>query len=67
MNYTTYNLRCAQDSLNPRMHTNFMTLSHEDQNNMNSGKIFPYWFSRIIGIYHAMVMYTGPGTHSKLL
>ena len=45
MNYTTYDLWHAQDSLNPRMHADFMTLLHEDQDNMDPRKIFPYWFS----------------------
>ena len=66
VNYTTYDLQRAQDSLNPRTHANFMTLSHKDQGNTNPGKIFPYWFSQIIGIYHAAVMYTGPESHSEV-
>jgi len=67
VNYTTYDLRRAQDSLNPRMHADFMTLSHEDHDDMGPGKTFPYWFGRIMGIFHAVVMYTGPGSHSELL
>jgi len=67
VNYMTYDLRHAQDSLNPRMHADFMTLSHEDHNDMDPGKTFPYWFGQIMGIFHAAVMYTRPGTHSKLL
>lgn len=30
VNYTTYDLHRAQDSLNLRTHADFMTLSHED-------------------------------------
>ena len=66
VNYTTYDLQHAQDSLDPRTHTDFMTLSHEDQDDMDPGNIFPYWFGRIIGIYHAAVMYTGPESHSEV-
>ena len=44
VNYTTYDLRRAQDSLNPRTHADFMTLSHEDHDDMDPGKTFPYWF-----------------------
>jgi hypothetical protein len=54
MNYTMYDLQRAQDSLNPRMHANFMTLSHEDHDDMGPGKTFPYWFSQIMGIFHAV-------------
>ena len=62
MNYTTYDLRRAQDSLNPRTHADFMTLSHEDDPETQDQ--FPYWFGQIIGIFHAMVVYTGPSSQS---
>jgi hypothetical protein len=66
VNYMMYNLQCAQDSLNPRMHADFITLSHEDHNDMDPGKTFPYWFSQILGIFHAVVMYTEPRSHCEL-
>ena len=44
------------------MHTDFMTLSHEDDE--ESKTKFSYWFEWIVGIFHAMVVYTGPGSHS---
>ena len=66
VNYMTYDLRHAQDSLNPRMHADFMTLSHEDHDDMDPGKKFPYWFGRILGIFHAVVMYTKHGSHCEL-
>ena len=62
MNYTTYDLRRAQDTLNPRTHADFMTLSHEDDEELETK--FPYWFGRIVGIFHAAVVYIGPGSHS---
>jgi len=43
-----------------------MTLSHEDHDNMDPGKTFPYWFSQILGIFHAVVMYTEPRSHCEL-
>jgi hypothetical protein len=48
--------------LNPRTHADFMTLSHEDDE--ESQDKFPYWFGRIVGIFHAAVVYTGPGSRS---
>ena len=62
VNYTTYDLRRAQDTLNPRTNADFMTLSHEDDEEPETK--FPYWFGRIVGIFHAAVIYTGPGSCS---
>jgi len=59
VNYTTYDLRRAQDSLNPRTQANIMVLAyeHEEENP------HPYWYARIIGIFHVNVRYTSPGEH----
>jgi hypothetical protein len=57
INYTTYNVRRAQDSLNPRTHSDIMVLSRDDNDH-------PYWYARIIGIFHAIVMHTGPKSKS---
>jgi len=62
INYTTYDLRHAYDMLNPRTHADFMMLSHEDEEEPENK--FPYWFGRIVGIFHAAVIYTGPGSRS---
>jgi hypothetical protein len=58
MNYTTYNLRHAQDSLSSRTHADFMTLPCEsDIHPESTSSCFPYRFGRIIGIFHTMVLY----------
>ncbi|KAF9237846.1 hypothetical protein BU15DRAFT_75648 [Melanogaster broomeanus] len=57
INYTTYDLRRDQDSLNPRVHSDVMVLSREND------AAHPYWYTRILGIFHAMVVHTGE--HSK--
>jgi hypothetical protein len=60
VNYTTYDLRRAQDSINPRVpgHGDIMVLSPEnDEDNQNP---HPYWYARILGIYHADVRHVGP-------
>lgn len=56
INYTTYDLQRAQDSLNARTHANAITLSLDDQH--------PYWYCRILGIYHVVVIHP---SHSQPL
>jgi hypothetical protein len=51
-------MRRAQDSMNPRTHADVMVLSHEDEE--NEKKRHPYWYARIIGIFHANVRHVGP-------
>ena len=53
VNYTTYDLHRAQDALNPRTHADVMVLAHED----DSEYPHPYWYARIIGIFHVNVRY----------
>ncbi len=62
LNYTTYNIRCIHNTLNLRTHTDFITLSHEDDE--ESQDKFPYWFGQIVSIFHTAVVYTGPSSHS---
>ena len=52
-------MRRAQDSLNPRTHSDIMVLSRDDA-------VHPYWYARIIGIFHTMVMHAGPKSKFKL-
>jgi hypothetical protein len=52
INYMTYNLQRSQDSLNPRTHGDIIVLSQDDSH--------PYWYAQIVGIFHSMVMKTGP-------
>ncbi|KZP03324.1 hypothetical protein FIBSPDRAFT_1055351 [Athelia psychrophila] len=54
VNYTTYDVRRAQDSLNPRTHADFMVLGHDE-----GLDAYPYWFGRIVGVFHAEVLHTG--------
>ena len=60
VNYTTYNIRRAQDSLNPRTQSDIMVLSRDDDTH-------PYWYAHIVGIFHAMVVHTGPKSMSREL
>ncbi|KAG2067230.1 hypothetical protein BDR04DRAFT_1129692 [Suillus decipiens] len=57
-NYTTYNVRRAQDVLNPQTsHCNIMALS--TNNTENRGHRFTY--GKVLGIYHVNVIHIGSG------
>ena len=49
VNYTTYDLRREQDSVNPRTRADIMLLSQEDE------RSHPYWYARVCLIFHIMV------------
>ncbi|KAF8804505.1 hypothetical protein BYT27DRAFT_7106825, partial [Phlegmacium glaucopus] len=53
VNYTTYDLRRSQDSINPCTHPDIMLLSHNNEQH-------PYWYACVIGIFHVDVIHTGP-------
>lgn len=56
-------MRRSQDSMNPRTHADIMVLSHEDEK--NEDQRHPYWYARIIGIFHAHVRHVGPTSKSS--
>jgi hypothetical protein len=59
INYTTYDVRRAQDSINPRTeHKDIMLLA-------NGMMCHQYQYARVLGIYHADVIYSGPGRQGK--
>lgn len=64
VNYTTYDLRRDQDSLNPRVpgHADFMVLSPE--NAEANDDPHPYWYGRILGIFHVNVRHRTPQSKS---
>lgn len=58
VNYTTYDVRRKRDSINPRTsHRDVMVLSGEENSSAH-----PYLYARVIHIFHANIIYTGPGT-----
>ncbi|KAG2341710.1 hypothetical protein BDR05DRAFT_976856 [Suillus weaverae] len=54
--YTTYDLRRKYDTINPRTHSDVMVLSGE------SAPRHPYWYARVLGIYHVEVWLIGNGS-----
>ena len=55
VNYTTYNVRRDQDSVNTRTHPDIMVLSCEDD-----PRAHPYWYTRVLGIFHLRVLHLDP-------
>jgi hypothetical protein len=60
INYTTYDVRRDQDTINPRTNSDVMILSQEDDEDSDG---HPYWYARILGLFHVDVIHTG--TNSK--
>lgn len=47
INYTTYDIRRDQDSLNPRTHCDVMLHSAETDPGAH-----PFWYARVLGVFH---------------
>lgn len=62
INYTTYDVRRAQDTINPRTeHCNIMLLGSPGHNGQAQA-IHQYRYAKVLGIYHVNVIYGGgPG------
>jgi hypothetical protein len=61
INYTTYDVRCSQDVINASTsHCNVMVLSGSNDND-DSASDHPFRYARVLGVYHANVVYVGPG------
>ncbi|KAF8189081.1 hypothetical protein K438DRAFT_2144948, partial [Mycena galopus ATCC 62051] len=54
INYTTYDMRCDQDTINPRTHADVMVVSPETGANAH-----PFWYAHVLGIFHTEVLHTG--------
>lgn len=58
LNYTAYDLQRETETVNPRTdHRDIMLLSRA-----NGPKTHPFCYARILGIYHANIIYTGPSS-----
>ncbi|KAG1779369.1 hypothetical protein EV702DRAFT_1214493 [Suillus placidus] len=56
VHYTTYDMRRGYDTINPRTHADVMVLSGE------TSPSHPYWYARILGIYHMDTWPKGDGS-----
>jgi hypothetical protein len=59
VHYTTYDLRREYDTINPRTHGDIMVLSGE------TVPSHPYWYARVLGIYHMEVWLNNGGQPVK--
>jgi hypothetical protein len=55
VHYTTYDMRRGYDTINPRTHADVMVLSGE------TSPSHPYWYARVLGIYHMDTWLKGDG------
>jgi len=64
VNYTTYDMQREQDSVHPGItgHADVMVLSPE--NDEDNDDPHPYWYARVLGIYHANIRHIGPNSKS---
>ena len=53
-------MRRDQDSMNPRTHCDVMVFSPEAGANAH-----PYWYARVLGVFHAKVMHSGPDARNR--
>jgi hypothetical protein len=61
VNYTTYDVRRSQDAINPSTsHRNVMVLAASSNDN-NSESDHTFRYARVLGVYHANIVYVGPG------
>jgi hypothetical protein len=58
VNYTTYDVRRAQDVINPKTARRDVMLLSTDTSDCN---VHQYRYARVLGIYHVNVIYTGRG------
>ena len=54
INYTTYDMRRAYDTINPRTHPFVIAASPDDEPGCH-----PFWYAAVMGIYHANVQHIG--------
>ncbi|KAI0055445.1 hypothetical protein BV25DRAFT_1921798 [Artomyces pyxidatus] len=61
INYTSYDVRRCQDLIHCNTdNRDIMVLAQHEPDAIQP--VHHFWFARVLGIYHANVVYTGPGT-----
>jgi hypothetical protein len=63
VNYTTYDMRQAQDSVNVRTSPYIMALAHEDDEEADG---HPYWYAKVLRIFHVKVRTMGHPDAKKI-
>ncbi|KZT30276.1 hypothetical protein NEOLEDRAFT_1153539 [Neolentinus lepideus HHB14362 ss-1] len=57
VNYTTYDVRREQDTINPQTHTDIMMLQIDPEENAHA-----FTYARVLGIFHADILHNVLGT-----
>lgn len=60
VNFTSYDVRREQDSMNPRNHCNVMVLSPE-----SGDDVHPFWYAQVLGVFHARILHVDPNATNK--
>ena len=61
-NYTTYDMRRDYDIINPKKHADIISVTPDfDPTTASSPSGHPFRYARVLGIYHANVVYIQPG------
>ena len=61
-NYTTYDMRCDYDIINAKKHADIISVTSDfDPATATSPSGHPFRYARVLGIYHANVVYIQPG------
>lgn len=58
IHYTTYDVRRAQDIINPNTPKRFVLVASDEMVGSQPGA-HQFWYARVLGIYHANVSYNG--------
>ncbi|KAJ7330330.1 hypothetical protein DFH08DRAFT_926009 [Mycena albidolilacea] len=61
INYTSYDVHRGQDSMNPRTHADIMMLPPNDTDAVSD---HPFYYARILGVFHCDVVYNDNGTQT---
>ncbi|KAF8057993.1 hypothetical protein FPV67DRAFT_1429294 [Lyophyllum atratum] len=62
VNFTGYDIRRGDDVINARSHkSNIMVLNPDFDSEARSSDAHPFWYAKVLGIYHANVIYIGSG------
>jgi hypothetical protein len=60
VNFTTYDVRRDQDSMNPRASCNVMVLSPESGEDAH-----PFWYAQVLGVFHTRILHVGPAATNR--
>ena len=59
INFTSYDIHCEQDSMNPQTNCNVMVLSPESGEDAH-----PFWYAQVLGVFYAWVLHMGSAAGS---